>query len=214
MDEKQTRATQRLMPEHLAGAGRLLGIAAKVGELVRKADTGPSWREKAQAALVSAERTDIVGRYEGMLRAAKIGRDSGSVDADTTAYLILICIDELTAHRWEADPERKRLDQAIVEANAAHGLKEDEEWETPPDHVRQLEDAYERRFTEIEAAVYREYGEADLYNQQKTDPTFWDRMEQVRARIFGPLPNPASSGDCVSELKSKGVLLGQLSSRV
>lgn len=166
-------------------SGILLGIAARIMKLSADAEPNRSWREKVKAALSGGD-----DRSDGMIRAGQAMQDAG-IDVDFANMTICLGVEDIANDREKADAELARISRAIAAANKAHGLGEDEYWPRgeAPDDVEKLNASFERRAREINADVFRKFGENEMADALLADEEAFIAKYREPGRLahFGPL---------------------------
>ncbi len=165
---------ERIAPgRDFPGAGDALKIAATVQNTVPLHDLPQHAQIRVRAALMNRDRR------VSMLLLAQIERAFGCMNHDAAFYLIGWAVEKLASDRVETDWALARINQEIEAVEKREGLQEDEVFpladpETP-EHYQALAGQWWRRFEEIQAAILREYSEADMAALLLTDPDAYRR---------------------------------------
>jgi len=162
----------------------LLAIADTLKNQTDKMFSQPPWQDLLLASLVTTDRE------HGCLRSAQILRDhSPDFDADKAVFMVMLSVEEIAMRRCDTDAELLRIRAAIAAAEKAAGVGPDDEWEDAPPEVGALYEAIQRRETELEAEVLREYGETELAGLRVNDyDAYLAKREPGRLKIYGPVP--------------------------
>ena len=165
-------------------ADNLFSIAASLGDRANRAVAAATWRDRVRHI------HSVYGdKSEGILRSGQVMRDAGE-DLEFATLSICLGVESLADERINTDPEINKISEAIRKKEAAYGLKENEYWPAneAPDDVEKLRAAWHRRFIEIEAEVFREFGEDKMAADLMADEDAFNAKYREPARLahFGP----------------------------
>jgi len=184
---KTKRASiQPSMTKRLAGAGGLLKIAARLKNQVQKADAGPTWKDRFQAALATG------GRIEDFLRALHARLSEGGVeDANLHRVMVAELAETISVSYQKKDAEFIRIGMAVDSAELRHGKKPGEDWpddQDAPEDLLALWAAGRHRANELMAAVLRHFGEGEMADKLLTAPVdFWDWFKKGQDELQASL---------------------------
>jgi hypothetical protein len=151
------------------GADALMRIADRLGTQARRADNRLNGRDKIRAFFNREEPSveqfkNLSG--EKFLELLILERDGLNADPDAALASIVGAVDRIAEKDILNDPKLDDLHAKMVVIRKREGLKEDEYFElndpeTPKDWLA-LNEKYDRRVHEIQAAILRRYGEDEI----------------------------------------------------
>jgi hypothetical protein len=169
-----------------SGAVALLKIADRIGRQARKADNLVNWREKI--SIIIQGHADGKDKPDGILKAAQTFRDAGRIDPDQALSMIVGAVGHLSEKTIMTDPKLNDLSDKMGVICKREGLGEDDYFtlndpKTPKDWLA-LNEKYDRRVNEIEAAILKRYGEDEIADLTLNDPGTLRRRGYAGLRLW------------------------------
>ena len=135
-------------------------------------------RERSQRMLGRIrEDLDAVPEPGPWIDAARTLSDRLIIGEDSLYYFVDLFTECLVSAALDSDPDLTRIVAEMTAMERAHGLKEGEYWHTDdaPAEWQSLDEAWERRTSEIVGSRLRELGHADLADLYEKDSAEFER---------------------------------------
>jgi hypothetical protein len=193
---------------------RYATIDAKLATVLESLPEPPSWFPRLQSLDGRSSDEERLEVYQAI-------RDSGIIPENAGFYLVSLPVDEISERH--AEIALVDLETRLRAIEAAHGLGEDESWETgeAPDEYDDILEQYEQASDEIFAGLLLAHGEEEIAELFRTDRAEYDRRHDEGRQFFFP-PDPESDGlpfwlnelfDAIAEGLTPDSLMGPLGFR-
>jgi hypothetical protein len=161
-------------------------IESKLAEILEQAATVPGWAEQWKQLGPESTAEQQLAVYQAI-------RDSGLLPAEAGFFLVSSHIDEITTQG--AEDALRPWEDRLKAIERKHGLGDDEFWSRgeAPAEYEEVRREYERAWDGLFADRLEKYGEREMAEFLRADPTEFERRTEAGRMFF--FPGPRLEGD-------------------